>query len=182
MPRDPEADWNGLLGAAIRGDRRAYARFLGAVTPLIRGIVRARGRDLNESAVEDIVQDVLLAVHSKRHTWRETHPVRPWLYAITRHKVIDAFRRRGRIVDVPIDGFEEILPAPEAADPTELSDMLRVIAELAPREAAIVRAIGLEGADVEETAARHGMSVVAVRVSLHRSLRRLAALRSRMIE
>jgi len=108
--------------------------------------------------------------------------VRPWLYAIARHKVVDAFRRRGRSVDVPIEDFAEVLPAPEAADPTERSDMLRVIAELGPREAAIVRAIGLEGADVEDTAARNGMSVVAVRVSLHRSMKRLAALRARMIE
>jgi len=182
MPRGREADWADLLRAANRGDAGAYSRFLRDVAPVIRGIARARGGGLGESAVEDVVQDVLLAVHAKRHTWRDTERVEPWLYAIARHKVIDAFRRRGGRIDVPIEDFAEVLPAPDAPDPTERSDMLKVIGELAPREAEIVRAIGLDGENVAETAARHGMTVTAVRVSLHRSMKRLAELRARMIE
>jgi RNA polymerase sigma factor (sigma-70 family) len=128
------------------------------------------------------VQEVLLAVHTKRHTWREAEPIQPWLYAIARHKVIDAFRRRGKGVDVPIEDFAELLPAPEAADPTERSDMLRVIGRLDDRAAGIVRAIGLDGATVRETGACYGMTETAVRVSLHRSMKRLAQLRARMLE
>ncbi len=171
-----------LLRAANRGDQRAYADFLRAVTPLVRGIARARGSGVGADVIEDIVQETLLALHQKRHTWREDMPVRPWLYAIVRYKVVDAFRARGRRVHLPIEDFAELLPAEPQADPTERSDAERMIAELDPRSARIVTAIGLEGASVAETSAALHMTEVAVRVALHRGLKKLAQLRERMIE
>jgi RNA polymerase sigma factor (sigma-70 family) len=182
MKQDRAADWISWLSAANRGDEAAYARFLREAAPVIRGIVRARGAGLGEAGGEDVVQEVLMAVHAKRHTWREGEPVQPWLYAIARYKVVDAFRRRGRRVSVPIEDFAEVLPAPAEPDPTEASDMARVIDALDERSAAIVRAIGLDGASVRETGAQFGMTETAVRVALHRAMKRLAILRERMIE
>ena len=72
-----------LAGGECRG-RQAYARFLHAVTPVLRGILRSRGRALEAAAHEDVLQEVLLAIHDKRHTWREDAPLLPWLYAIAR--------------------------------------------------------------------------------------------------
>jgi RNA polymerase sigma-70 factor (ECF subfamily) len=63
-----EEEWAALLRAAIAGDGRAYARFLHAVSPVLRGIVRARGRALPPDQHEDIVQEVLIAIHAKRQT------------------------------------------------------------------------------------------------------------------
>jgi RNA polymerase sigma-70 factor (ECF subfamily) len=177
--REPLDD---LLRAANRGDQRAYAAFLRSVTPIVRGIARSRGAGLGPEACEDIVQETLLAIHQKRQTWREDAPVRPWLYAIVRYKVVDAFRARGRRVQVPIEDFAEVLPAEAEPDPTERSDAERVIAQLDPRAARIVRAIGLEGASIAETSAALHMTESAVRVALHRALKRLALLRERMIE
>ncbi len=128
------------------------------------------------------MQETLLAIHQKRQTWREDMAVRPWLYAIVRYKVVDAFRARGRRITVPIEDFAEVLPAEPEADPTERSDALRVIGELDPRSARIVRAIGLDGASISETSAALDMTETAVRVALHRGLKRLAQLRGRMVE
>ena len=108
--------------------------------------------------------------------------MRPWLYAIVRYKVVDAFRARGRRVQVPIDDFAEVLPAEAEPDPTERSDAERVIAGSTPRSQRIVRAIGLEGASIAETSASLGMTETAVRVALHRGLKKLARLRAEMIE
>jgi RNA polymerase sigma factor (sigma-70 family) len=171
-----------MLRAANRGDQRAYAEFLRSITPIVRGIARSRGSGLGQDTCEDIVQETLLAIHQKRHTWREDAPVRPWLYAIVRYKVVDAFRARGRRVHVPIDDFAEVLPAAAEPDPTERSDAERVINELDDRSARIVRAIGLEGASIADTSATLGMTETAVRVALHRALKKLAGLRERMIE
>jgi RNA polymerase sigma-70 factor (ECF subfamily) len=177
-----ETSLDQLLRAANRGDARAYGAFLRAIAPIVRGIARSRGAGLGPDALEDIVQETLLAIHQKRHTWREDAPVRPWLYAIVRYKVVDAFRARGRRVEVPIDAFADVLPAEPAPDPTERRDAERVIDRLDPRAARIVRAIGLEGASVAETSAALHMSETAVRVALHRGLKKLAQLRERMIE
>lgn len=171
-----------LLRAANHGDQRAYGDFLRAITPMVRGIARSRGAGLGPDAIEDIVQETLLAIHQKRHTWREDMAVRPWLYAIVRYKVVDAFRARGRRVQVPIEDFADVLPAEPELDPTERSDAERVIGRLDPRAARIVRAIGLEGASVAETSAALDMTETAVRVALHRGLKRLAQLRETMIE
>jgi RNA polymerase sigma-70 factor (ECF subfamily) len=171
-----------LLRAANRGDPRAYAGFLRAVAPIVRGIVRARAGGLGPERCEDIVQDTLLALHLKRHTWREDRPVRPWLYAIVRYKVVDAFRARGRHVQVPIEDFAEVLAAEPAPDPTERADAERVIGRLDARSARILRAIGLDGASVAETSAALGMTETAVRVALHRGLKKLARLREGMVE
>lgn len=175
-------DWVPLLTASNAGDAKAYALFLAAVTPVVRGIVRSKGAPLGEGACEDILQEVLLAIHLKRHSWQEGSPVRPWVYAITRYKVVDAFRARGRRIDLPIEDFAGILPAEAGTDPMDVRDMEKLIGMLDPRSAEIVRGIGLSGASISETGERLGITEGAVRVALHRALKRLAALRERHVE
>jgi RNA polymerase sigma factor (sigma-70 family) len=171
-----------LMRAANRGDAAAYRRMLTAITPVLRKVVRARGAALGPEGCEDVLQDVLLAIHSKRHTWIDGAPLRPWLYAIARHKVVDAFRARGRRVELSIDEFTEALVAQGGPDPTEGYDMEKVLSQLEPRAAEIVRAFGLHGETTAQTAARLEMSEGAVRVALHRALKSIAKLRERMIE
>jgi RNA polymerase sigma-70 factor (ECF subfamily) len=179
---DTPEEWARLLQAANTGDSRAYAAFLHAVTPVLRGIVRARGRMLGEAACEDVLQEVLLAIHLKRQTWQPDAAVRPWLYAITRYKVVDAYRARGKRIDLPVEDFADVLPAPDDADPTEAADMLKMIGMLDSRAGVVVRMIGLEGASFAETGKKLSMTEGAVRVALHRALKRLAVLRGRHVE
>lgn len=175
-------EWAPLLLAANAGDARAYGRFLQVVTPVLRGIIRAKGSSLGAAGCEDVLQEVLLAIHLKRHTWEPGCPVRPWAYAITRHKVIDAFRARGRKIDLPIEDFADVLAADAGPDPTDAADMAKMIALLDGRSATIIRKIGLEGVSVAETGAAMRMSEGAVRVALHRALKTLAILRERHVK
>ncbi len=120
------------------------------------------------------MQETLLAIHLKRHTWDSQLRLAPWVGAIARHKVIDAMRRRGARRFEPIEDFEAVLPAPEAEDPHDRSDAERLMQKLAPRQRDIVKSISLDGQSITATAARLSMSEVAVRVALHRSLKSLA--------
>lgn len=171
-----------LLRAANAGDSRSYARFLQAITPVMRGIVRTKGRALGDAICEDVVQDVLLAIHLKRHTWRSDAPLRPWLYAIARYKVVDAFRARGTRIDLPIEDFMDVLPSSPGPDLTEAADIQKMIGMLDPRAQQIVRKVGLDGASISETGQDLGMNEGAVRVALHRALKQLAVLRRSYIE
>src|SRR5215472_17629475 len=118
------------MRSAISGDSAAYHRLLKAITPVLRaaarrGLSRA-GQGVDQA--EDIVQEILLAVHLKRHTWDANAPFAPWLFAIARNKLIDALRRRGKRVFVNIDDFAETLadqPAQETASPTEVAAQLQ---------------------------------------------------------
>ena len=165
-----------LLRAALSGDQRAYGRFLQDITPVLRGIVRARGAQFGPDTQEDIVQDILLSVHAKRHTWTTTAPVLPWLYAITRYKVIDAQRRRHRNHD-PLDPvIDQIAAEPHADDVTAAMaarDSAALIGQLDPRSARIVREVSLDGDCTAEVGQRLSMTEGAVRVALHRAIKRL---------
>lgn len=170
----PDDDWSVLMRAALAGDGQAYARFLREVTPVLRGVVRARGRGLTREHHEDIVQEVLMAIHRKRHTWQPDLPIRPWLYTIARHKVVDAFRASGRRIHLPIEAFEEELVADPPPDGLAAREVSRLIGRLDRRSAQIVQAVGLEEEASATVAARLGMTEGAVRVSLHRAIRRMA--------
>lgn len=175
-------DWGSLLASANTGDSRAYAAFLRTITPVLRGVVRAKGGGLGEAVCEDVLQEVLLAVHLKRHTWQEGAPVRPWLYAIARYKVVDAFRARGGRVEVPIEDFDEVFAAEAGPDPTEGADMAKMIGLLDDRSGRIVRMIGIEGASTAEAGQALNMTEGAVRVALHRAFKTLASLRERHLK
>lgn len=167
-----------LLVAANAGDGAAYRAFLVAVTPVLRGIVRARAPGLAPDQQEDIVQEALIAIHRKRQTWEQGRPLRPWLYAIARHKVADAFRARGIRADVTLDDAPEAaLIAPDAPDPVERRDAERLVARLDPRSGDLLRAAAFDGETPAETAKRLGMTEGAVRVALHRAVQRLRRLR-----
>src|ERR1700740_2513604 len=115
---------------AISGDCAAYHRLLKAVTPVLRagarrGLARA-GQPVDQS--EDVVQDILLAVHLKRHTWDANAPFAPWLFAIARNKLVRACPRRGRRVFLNIDDFAETIPSEppaETAPASEIAAQLR---------------------------------------------------------
>ncbi len=83
---------------------------------------------------------------------------------------------------LPVDDFAEVLAAPAERDPTEAADMEKLIGRLEPRAAEIVRAIGLHGLSFAEAGGRFSMTEGAVRVALHRALRRLSELRRSMVE
>jgi RNA polymerase sigma-70 factor, ECF subfamily len=175
--RETEEEWTSLMRLAISGDSAAYHRLLKAVTPVLRagarrGLARA-GQPVDQS--EDIVQDILLAVHLKRHTWDASAPFAPWLFAIARNKLIDSLRRRGRRVFVSIDDFAEIIPdepAAETASPIEVANLLRT---LPSRQREVLQSIAVDSASIKETAAKFSMSEGAVRVALHRALTGLTA-------
>ncbi|MCE5973839.1 sigma-70 family RNA polymerase sigma factor [Sinirhodobacter sp. WL0062] len=179
---DTEELWSGMMRAANRGDAQAYARLLHAISPVLRGVVRARGRTLPPDQHEDIVQEVLMAIHAKRHTWREDQPIRPWLFAITRYKVADAFRRRG-VAATPIEDVAERLADEGAGAAIEemeaAQEIEHLLSVLDARSAEIVRALKLREEAPAQVAKGMGMSEGALRVRLHRALKKLEGFRRR---
>lgn len=172
MTGNEEAELARLLRAALAGDEKAYSTFLGKAAVLVRAFVRRRAAQGSVDQ-EDVVQDVLLAMHLKRHTWRSDLPVTPWLYAIARYKLIDAFRRRGGRVDVNLDEVAETIAAPQDDRPSG-REIGKALAALAPGQRTVVSAISVEGRSIGETAASLGMTETAVRVALHRGLTAIA--------
>jgi RNA polymerase sigma-70 factor (ECF subfamily) len=173
-----EEEWAALMRAAIDGDEASYRQLLQSLSHSLRAATRRGfaqvGAAVND--VEDVVQETLLAVHLKRHTWNSDQPLGPWVRAIARHKLIDALRRRGRRTEVPIESVLDFLAAEEPRSDLDRQDAARLVDGLRGRQHLIVRAISIEGQSIREVADRMGMNEGAVRVALHRGLKALAAM------
>jgi RNA polymerase sigma-70 factor (ECF subfamily) len=179
LPADNRSDdlWSAMMKAAMAGDEGVYRRLLEELGRSVRAMARgafARAR-LGDADVEDAVQETLLAIHLKRHTWDPGQRLGPWVNAIARHKIIDAMRRRGSRRAEPIEDFEDFLAAPAEEDPHALSDARKLMETLNSRQRDIVQSISLDGQSIAATASRLDMTEVAVRVALHRALKSLGA-------
>lgn len=160
---------------AVAGDDFAYHQVLVAITAALTRSLRGRALRLGID-VEDIVQDVLLALHLKRETWIRGTPVAPWVNAIARNKIIDAWRRRSRRPQVTIESVADTLTF-EVDPRDEMSgDLERGLAALTPRQRDVLTAVSLQGYTATETAQRLAISDVAVRVTMHRAFKSLAML------
>jgi RNA polymerase sigma factor (sigma-70 family) len=175
---DREVEWATLMRAAIAGDEQAYRRFFVTVTPYLRAMAARRCAQyrVQSSETEDVLQEVLIAIHLKRGTWDAERPIGPWLSIIVRNKLIDILRRRGKHVEVPVEDVLETLAAENEPSNLDQMDAERLVGRLRPPQDDIVRSISLNGASIRETAERLKMTEVAVRVALHRALKTLASL------
>ena len=162
------------MDRSIEGDASSYRQLLVLLTVGLRNAVRARVRSIGLDA-EDVVQEVLLALHLKRGTWVPGTPVGPWVAAIARNKIIDAWRRQRRRIEVPIESVLETLCVEEPHAEEQAHDVEKALEKLNPRQRDVVRAVSLEGHTAREVAVQLRMSEGAVRVTLHRSLKALAA-------
>ncbi len=172
-----EERWRVSMAAAQNGDAKGYESLLRELLPEIRSLVRRRLPD--EAAVEDIVQNTLLAIHRSRHTYRSERPFGPWLRAVARNAFLDHVRVRGRRSgrEVPLETVPE--PADESAPLLEEAglspELERALAELPPAQREAVELIQLRGLSVAEAAVKAGVSMSAVKVRAHRGYRALRA-------
>lgn len=171
-----DAQWSKLMRAAMSGDEVAYRTLLEDLSHVLRKVVRRGlgGVATSQNDVEDVVQDILLAIHLKRHTWDPSMSLSPWLMAITRNKMIDDLRWRRRRPEVAIDFSAMDIEDNSQQASTDAYDLARVLEKLPDRSQEIVRSIGIEGYSARDLAARLGMTEIAVRVVLHRSMKTLA--------
>lgn len=172
-----ESELKALWLQAQAGDETAYRDVLGRIARLLRAYLRRRMAGSLDD-VEDLVQECLLALHLQRASYDSTLPLSAWVYAISRHKLIDFWRRNKRYgaLNDSIDDVDEMLLAGEANEATSHVDLARLLGALPDAQRRAIELTKLEGLSVAEAAARIGMSEGAVRVQVHRGLKRLSLL------
>ena len=88
-----EAHLRALLLQGLAGDDAAHRAFLTEAAGLLRAYFRNRLRGQAEDA-EDLVQETLVALHTRRDTYDPNYPLTAWMYAIARYRLIDFTARR----------------------------------------------------------------------------------------
>jgi RNA polymerase sigma factor (sigma-70 family) len=165
-----DSDWGSLMAAAQRGEAAAYRRLLDLLRPWLERYFRRR---LPTAMVEDAVQDTLISIHEKRHTFDTTRPFEPWLAAIARYKWIDRLRAMKRASFEELDGALSVADHHTAVMSATILEAL--LAELKPAQSQVIRLVKLEGFSIEEAAAASGQSAPLVKVNIHRGLAKMAA-------
>jgi RNA polymerase sigma-70 factor (ECF subfamily) len=127
----------------------------------------------DHSQIEDLVQETLIAIHTRRGSFERDRPFTPWLFSIARHKLVDHFRRTVR--HQPIDGLEDILVSEGFEQSSNAAlDVDRLLQALPAKQAHVIRETKIQGLSVAEVAAQRGISQSDVKVSVHRGLKTLA--------
>jgi RNA polymerase sigma-70 factor (ECF subfamily) len=173
-----EAELAPLWRRAHRGDDPAYRAALACIARRLRAYFRRRTQSRPDD-LEDLVQETLLALHLQRGTWDDTIPVSAWVHAIARHKLVDLWRRQGRR-EALIDSLDDIDDAamPEAVEDAAPArrDLAKLMTSLPQAQRTAIELTKLEGLSVAEACARTGVSESAIKVQVHRGLKKLAAL------
>ena len=173
---DEEERLRGLLARGLDGDEAAYRGFLDGLVVRLRAFLRRRLTRAPDE-VEDLLQEILLAVHNQRHSYDPAQPLTAWLHAIARYKLVDCLRRRGRreLLHDALDDAPELLAAADEEARDARRDLAKLLQTLPPRQRLPIECVKLEGLSVAEAAHRLAMSESAVKVGVHRGLKALAA-------
>jgi RNA polymerase sigma factor (sigma-70 family) len=166
-----EAQLKELMVRGLNGDAAAHATLLRLLVPLLRAYFLRKLP--GEGDAEDLVQETLISIHTRRATYDRDRALTPWLYAIARHRLIDHVRSRR--IQQPLDGLEDVLAVDSFEDAALAHiDVETLLATLPPKQARAIRATRVEGKSVAEAAQDAGIGVSDVKVSVHRGLRALA--------
>lgn len=171
-----------LLLQGMEGDAQAYQAFLKGLSTHLRAFLRRRLSTLPDD-IEDLVQDILLAVHNQRHTYRPDQPLTAWVNAMARYKLIDLLRSRsGReALHDPIDDDMALFATNDHDAANARRDVNTLLNQLPDNQRLPIVHTKLEGLSVTEAAAATGMSESAIKVGVHRGMKALAALMSKSL-
>jgi len=186
MPRDPgtaasrDIDWTILMARAQDGDTTAYLRLLQDITPYVRSLVRRWHKEHWD--IEDTVQDILLTLHSIRHTYDPARPFGPWLVGVAHRRAIDRLRRRSRemLREAPLTAEHEATAASfdNRDDAFDRHRLTEALGGLPPAQRTAVDLLKLKEMSLKEAADVTGLSIASLKMATHRALRTLRALLS----
>jgi RNA polymerase sigma-70 factor (ECF subfamily) len=139
--------------------------------PQLKNFILSRVSD--ESAADDILQEVFIKIHSHIETLKDETKVERWIYQITRNTIIDHYRTQKIEEDIPQD-----IPVsdrtPEKIDlKTGFTSIKAIIESLPQPYAQALLLTEFEGLSQKELAQRLGISVSGAKSRVQRARKML---------
>lgn len=134
------------------------------------------GRVGDEAVAEDIVQDVLVRAYARRDTLRDHGKFRQWLYQIARNAIVDHYRTRKPMEELP-DGLAD--EEAEARDDVEkeLARCLKpLVDDLPSHYRQVVVLSEFKGFTQKEIASKLELSVSGAKSRVQRARKMLEAM------
>lgn len=157
--------------AAQGGHGGAYRRLLGEISEWLERYFQRR---LPPGDVDDAVQETLLAIHRRRHTYDPRYPLGPWLAAIAKNKWVDQLRSLSRRPVGELSG--DMAVEDHEAAVISSSVLASLLEQLSPAQARAILLVKVQGFSVEDASRQSGLSPSAVKMNIHRGLARLTSI------
>ena len=157
--------------AGLAGEPGPYRQLLDELSRLLRAYYARRAPPGVDA--EDLVQETLIAVHTRRATYDTGQPFTAWAYAIARYKLIDCLRRGKAHLRAPAEELYALFVAPGADAAMASRDLETALADLSTRTRELIRDTRISGLSTREAAEKQGMSEGAAKVAIHRGLKTL---------
>lgn len=172
---DREQMWQEWAAQAQQGDKKAYNLLLRDIVPYIHNFIAPRLA--NPDWVDDITQEVLISVHKSLNTYSPDRPFKPWLSAIISFRRTDFLRKHYSARDNKQTTTDDINFVREHVTETpfagELKDVEKALEQFPEKQRKVFMLMRVEGYTAQEVADEMGMSVSAVKVSVHRTTNKL---------
>ena len=177
-----EIELKALMLASLNGDAASHRALLDQLSSRLRAYYKGKLARMGRGAAEaeDLVQEAVLAIHFKRHTYDPADPLTPWVHAIARYKLIDFLRRTLALrADVPIEEADMVMAHDDNVSAESTYDVRRLVERLPKKMRCSIEAVKLDGLSIAEAAERCGLSEPGVKVNIHRGLKTLAGMIAR---
>lgn len=174
--RQRDARYSALMRNALSGDGKSYESLLREILPLLRSSIKRKRIFLQTADIENILQDVLLSLHAARATYNPDRPFLPWLMAITHHRMVDAARlySRRNSHEVLVDQYPETFSDDEANmindEYGDIEALKYALLKLPATQQQAVTLLKIREMSLKEASHHSGMSVAALKSSLHRAM------------
>jgi len=126
----------------------------------------------NTTTADDLLQDTFLQIHRARHTYQPPRPVRPWVYAISRHVALmhlrSARRRKEYLAGEELPEFPVL---PEAEKYGDRATVQRLLAKLPPKAQEVLILHHLLGLNFSEVGDVLGVAAGTAKVRAHRAIK-----------
>ncbi|MBX9775241.1 MAG: sigma-70 family RNA polymerase sigma factor [Xanthobacteraceae bacterium] len=168
-----------LMQRAQRGSEGAYAQLLQELPPVLGRMICRQMAYASPSDREDVLQEVLLSIHAARATYDPARPFIPWLKAIVISRAIDFMRRQKRhaagqlLTDEMADGIADEAAGEAVARYDAIDALQKAIRALPAGQRSAIELLKLKEMSLREAAAASGMSIGALKASVHRAVRTL---------
>src|SRR5687768_8159726 len=138
------AEW---MRAAQDGDKQAYAAALREIEGALKRYLLRRLH--SEESVEDVAQDILISIHSVRHTYNPEKLFGPWMYAIARNRLADYWRKHFRArAEVAVESEALDVAEPEKGDSALSDQMETALKELPEQQRSVVHMLKIQGLSI----------------------------------
>jgi RNA polymerase sigma-70 factor (ECF subfamily) len=172
-----EAELSRLMKSSQSGNAADYRVLLVRIRGMLSKYIEnsfARFGFATGSGQEDVLQEVLLAIHVKRHTFDPEQFFIPWMYAVARYKLIDHLRKN-KTLNAALSLEEELehVENMTVLDSTVEKDLEKLFELLSEKQKVVLSLVKLDGLSIEETARKTGFSESDIKVTVHRALKTL---------